>query len=337
MKAKTSPKTSQITISSLIILLLAALLLTGCGGGFFKGNSEPTTVEFQKGTRAISMSFMENAPPGLVYVGNEFGIGLSIKNEGAHDITGDATIEIVVPDQSAFHFKEGDEKQFSLTGKSLYIQEGESSVLFFPMQALCFPGYDGSRASILKNYTRKIKAMACYRYETGANVDVCIDARKYIRQVNEQSPCNMQDISLSGGQGGPVGVTRMSPKIIPIAENQVKLQLDITIEKVGGNDIRIFHPDLGGTCKKSLEYENQIVANVRMGDVPMICEPALLKLKQTGVTLSCTREVSTAAGTFMTPITVELAYQVYQGMIKSITVQPPGDDYNIDCNALRKD
>lgn len=316
----------------LVLFSVTFVLLAGCGGGFFKGNPNPPNLEYQKGTQGLSFVFLEEAPPRSVFVGNDFSVGMKVKNEGSFDITDGATMEIQVPDDSAFYFSEGEKKPVSLLGRSPYAPEGEESIIYFPVKALCFPGFDGSQASILKNYTAKIKAVACYPYETNANVDVCIDTRKFTRQVGEQLPCEMQQAHTSGGQGAPVAVTSVNPKVVPLKEGVVKLQLDLKIEKVGGDTVRIFHPDEGDDCK-ALEHENEVALEAIMGTTMLSCEPSLVKLKKSGVTVTCTRDVSTAMGTFTTPVDVNLRYRTQQGMMTTISVSPASDQ-KINCESL---
>ncbi|MBN1544552.1 hypothetical protein JW898_03770 [Candidatus Woesearchaeota archaeon] len=331
MNRKHTPTTQFL---SRMLILLILLMLSGCSGagGFFKGNTKTIeTYNFRQGTDALSMQFIEGMPPSQVFIGTDFSTGLKIKNMGAYDIDGNAELSISVPDASAFSFKQGNKEQFIMKGKSLYIKEGEENVIIFPMKALCFPGY---AEQIVRNYTRKIKATACYYYETTANADLCIDTRKFLRAEKEKPECQMRDMTLSGGQGGPVGVSRISPTVIPQSTEEVTVQLAISIDKLKGADHNIFHPDSGCTDPQQL---NRVQVSVEMGGEPLQCRPSEIQLKERqSVSMICEKKVNPSLGAFLSPVTVNMRYYVQQTQLKDITVEPPPLEYGntVNCAAL---
>jgi hypothetical protein len=313
--------------------MAALLLLAGCSkmGGFFKGKGTGTmeTYDFRKGTDGLEMQFVEGMPPKQLFVGADFTIGLRVKNKGAYDVTDRSELKISVPDDSAFRFSEGNLKRVALTGKSPYIKEGAEDVLLFPMTALCFPGYDGTMASIRTNYTPKIKASACYYYETTANADLCIDTMKYLRAANEKLVCMMKDVQLEGGQGGPVGLVSMSPNIIPQGENRTVFQLSLSIKKLKGKDVSIYHPE--SQC--NVEGQNKVQIEAELGGEPLRCEPSeIYLLERDAVATVCKKDVNAALGAFVTPVSVRMRYYVEQSMLKEINVEPPPG--GIDCSGL---
>ncbi len=306
------------------------MMVAGCGGSYQKGAGQIQAYNFRQGTQGLSMKFMEGMPPERVFVGSEFSIGLRIKNEGAFSIKDSAELRIIVPDETAFAFDEKKASQsFKLEGKSLYIKDGEEDIIMFPTKALCFPGYDGTRASIVKNYTRKLKVNACYHYETTANADVCIDTIKYKRQESLDKPaCQMKDVTFSGGQGGPVGVVKISPSIIPQSDDMTKLKLSISLKKLQGDDHTIYGPS--GGC--NVDNQNQAEIMVQMGNEILTCTPYNLKLRDEGATTECEKLVDPNAGAYITPITVTIRYYVEQNLLKQMTLEgPPG---GIDCVAI---
>ncbi len=339
MKTRTKrTKTTKITTITLLILSAMLLSLTGCKGGFFKGGGGDgiESYPFRSGTQGLSMKFIEGMPPDQLYIGTDFSTGVKMKNMGAYDVEGDAMLEINVPDPSAFLFREGNTKTITLRGKSLYIKEGEEAVMTFPMKALCFPGYTGTRDSIVTNYSRKIKAQACYYYETTANADVCIDTRKYLRTGKERPECEMQDVRLSGGQGGPVGVARISPTIIPKSETEYTVQLNIAVDKLQGVDHTIYAPDNNG-CQldPNNNRQNMVSLEVEMGGQMLDCNPSELQLKENkAVNTICRVQANPQLGAFISPITVNMKYYVQQMILRQIVVEPP-PGVNINCAALR--
>ncbi len=317
------------SIALVAVLALVLLMLVGCG--FQKGSgSDIESYDFRRGSDGISMKFAEGLPPDLLYIGTDFSTGLKLKNLGAYDVDTKATLKITMPDMTAFQFNDGNEQQVTLNGKSLYIREGEENMFIFPMKALCFPGYNGPDDFILKNYSRKMKASLCYYYETTANSDICIDTLHYMRQPHEKIECSMKDAALSGGQGGPVGVTRIAPQIIPQSAEEVLVQLSISFKKLKGSDHKIFNP--GKTCG-DLKGQNDVAIQVEMGGQPLTCEPSTIKLKdKDSVGTVCKRRVAVNMGAFSSPVTVNMRYQVQQSLLKQLTVQPPPG--GTDCSSL---
>jgi hypothetical protein len=310
-----------------------SLLLAGCGsgGGFFRGKTDTIpTYEFRKGTEGLAMKFVDGMPPPKVFVGTEFSTGLMVKNMGSYDITGDATLKITVPDDTAFQFQGSNPQTFALTGKSLYIKEGQEDIVLFPMKALCFPGYNGKQDAIVKNYTRKIKATACYYYQTTSNADLCIDTLKYKRQKSDKPPCKMQDLKLSGGQGGPVGVLSISPTLIPKSGKTSTVQIGISIKKLRGRDHRVFHP----TASCDVNEENKVRVEVELGKQKLKCAPAEVTIKEASpVSTICKLDVDNSLGAYKTPITVKMEYYIQQNLLKDLRVEPsPGGD---DCKAIK--
>ena len=309
---------STISVSLVLIAVSLMFLIAGCSGAFSKGKTATIkTYDFRKGTDGLVMEFIEGMPPSQLFIGTDFSTGVKMKNNGAYDITDRAALTISVPDESAFEFKEGSGTTFTLNGKSLYIKEGEEDIVMFPMRAMCFPGYE---EKIVTNYTRKIKASACYYYETVADADVCIDTQKFKRRTDEKLECKMQDVTLSGGQGGPVGVVSISPNIIPQSETEVTVQLGISINKLKDVDHIIYHPEKG--CV--IDGQNIVLIEAEMGGQPLQCEPSEIKLTaKTAVGTICRRVMDPSIGAFTTPIVVKMRYYVQQNVLREITVEPP--------------
>jgi hypothetical protein len=324
---KTKIKQTIVAVSIILTLLLA-----GCSnaGGFFKGSSQPMeTFKFRTGTDGLDMKFADGMPPAKVYIGTEFTIGIKVKNAGAYSIKDRANMRMTMPDPSVYMFKQGNDMPFTLDGKSLYVKDGAEDLVTFPVKAMCFQGYSGTRGSIVTNYTSKLKAIACYYYETTANADLCIDTRKFTRPESEKASCQMKDISLSGGQGGPVGVQGVALTIIPQSAESMLIQLGITIKKLKGSEYSIFHPEAG--C--GLAGQNNITVEVELGGERMECKPSTVQLKESGVSTICTKKINPKLGAYTSPLSVNMKYYVQQSVIKDINIEPPPG--GVDCNAIK--
>jgi len=325
--------TKKYTIKTSVIISTVLLLffLSGCGGGFIRGRGDQLqTYDFRSGSEGLMMQWIEGMPPEQVYIGTDFSTGIRVINTGAFDVTGDAEITLKVPDETAFQFKEGNTKIVTLRGRSLYTEEGEQDVMMFPMKALCFPGYE---SKVITNYTRKLKATACYYYETTANADLCVDTQKFLRQPHERPECEMRDVVLSGGQGGPVGVAKINPSIIPQSDEKVTLQLSLSFDKLQGIDTTIYSPD----TQCDVEGQNKILISAQMGGQPLACEPSMVELKERrAVGAVCKIDVDSNAGAYLTPISINMQYYVEQKLLRDLTVEPaPGEKPAGFCEAIK--
>ncbi|MFC1723478.1 hypothetical protein ACFL0V_05045 [Nanoarchaeota archaeon] len=320
----------RIMIIGLIIL---CLLIIGCGA---KKDGDIDSYDFRKGTQGLTMKFVDGMPPSTLFVGSQFSLGLNIKNDGAYNIMDMGDIRISVPDAEAFDFPEGKEQFFTLEGKSLYVKEGQEQVIGFPMNSKCIP-YGTYR----KNYTAKIQAIACYPYETVAQADICIDTMFYTRQKGQKGACEMKQVSLSGGQGGPVGVTSVpKPNILDSGE-KISVQISIPLKNLAGKGVSVFNPSV--TCE---DFRTKPEATKRMNEIefvatlagkPMKCRPAkILKLKQARDTgILCEIEVDKNAGAYTTPLMVHMKYHVLQKAIKEVKVSPPPEGGKaVDCQKM---
>ena len=321
----------------LLLVIISLTILSGCSGGFLRANPEQmVSYNFRSGTEGLRLEFIEGMPPRQLFIGTEFSTGVKVKNMGAYDLGQDSSITLSVPDMSAFRFQGGNVMPVQLRGKSLYLKEGEEDVLIFPMKALCFPGYTGTRDSIVKNYTRKIKASACYYYETVADADICVDTRKFLRQPHDKPECVMADSIMSGGQGGPVGLVRISPAIIPASSEETTVQLSISLDKLQGMDHTIFSEyNRGCDIIPQDNQQNMVGIEVTMGGKMVECEPSTVKLKEkSSVSAVCKTTIQSAQGAYVTPVTVTMKYYVQQNILRDMTVEPPPGQQDLNCAAI---
>ena len=68
------------------ILFMAILILLFSLGCRRQSGIDPGVIEYHKGTDGLKMEFVKNLPPDEIIEGNEFVIGLELRNKGAADI-----------------------------------------------------------------------------------------------------------------------------------------------------------------------------------------------------------------------------------------------------------
>ncbi len=328
MRNKKTNKNKRVMTIILALSMMTFLLITGCSKFFGGRGQDIPTYDFREGTQGISMSIMRGMPPDSMYSGTDFSLGIKVKNMGAYNIVDRAEMKISVPDAEAFKFTDSNTKYFMLEGKSQYLKEGQEDVLTFPMKSVCIP-----YGSFRKNYTAKLQAMACYYYETTAQQDICIDTLYYKRQKGDKKECDMRAYTLSGGQGGPVGVWSISqPQIIETGE-KTKVEISINIKKFAGKGVSVFNPNVA--CDDVTKI-NEAEIEVSLGGKKLTCKPAkTMKLKEKGSGIICSTYVDKNAGAYTTPLVIKMKYYILQKLIKEIKIQPPpGGREAADCQNM---
>lgn len=201
---KQRAKKRLLRISIIIIILISLIFLTSCK----KGGSSPRIVDYRTGTRGISMKFLPNAPPTRVYEGNNFNIMVDIENLGAYpkESTGGTFEGYLIfsgPTDAAVNVGSREKSiPADLPGRSYSFPNGGKTTVTFEDPSVEVPG-DAER------YTAPILMTACYKYQTLASPTICIDPNPY-NTVESVKACTVREnVPLSGGQGGPVVVSRI--------------------------------------------------------------------------------------------------------------------------------
>jgi hypothetical protein len=225
-----------------IFLALLALLLviSGCDinivGVGNRGKAE--IPEVYAGTEALTMRFMENAPPDKVVSGSDISISLLIKNRGATNIAktrgvvrltlNDAYLTLSNNEAAVKNFAELEDKET----KALFGRETQSSggsdLMKFNIKV-----NDLTKEDYKENPKTTVLATVCYPYKTVLATPVCIDQNPYSAS---SKACEMKDISLSGGQGAPVAVTRIEQSFAFRNERLIP-QFKIFVGNVGNGEV----------------------------------------------------------------------------------------------------
>ncbi len=196
----------KINVFSLFVVIISFLFITGCSAM----NSSSSTTYTRTGTDGIVMSFMQNAPPSEIYVDssgdNEFEASIELKNKGAYPKEGGTLagkIYIGGFDLSVISgsWDAGDSLPDDLLGKNSLFPEGGYSIKSYMDNDVNFPFES-------ENYEPTIQVTACYNYETRATPLICVDPNPTSTTIKNKV-CTIKDTTLSGGQGAPVGITKI--------------------------------------------------------------------------------------------------------------------------------
>ncbi len=278
---------------TIIIALLLVAVAAGCngigGGGSSSGGKVPFSYEgIHSGIEGIKLEFLANAPPAELLapfkgsIDYPFKIGVKVSNKGAADVENGVLVLTVEED-----YLQLDEfrKPISLKGKEIFNPLGDSSIELFGGVTKKF------REGQADKYKATILATACYKYNTEAKQNMCIDTDLFDTK-SKQKICSIKDITLSS-QGAPVAVTKIETKIFPEGSGSgvayVKPQYVIHIKNVGMGEIINPEADMASACSSELVASrdseafkniwNIVSVSASLSEKELVCFPNPIKLR----------------------------------------------------------
>lgn len=283
-----------------IVLLMVFLLVisVGCqniGRNVNQRERDETGQTVYRGTQGLTMNFIKNNPPQILYTTTPLSIILEMKNEGASDIrNGRLFISGIDP-----RIVKLDDytKTFNVEGKSKFNLFGGFETVDFKSQAISLPG--GTDI-----YKPTLLASACYEYKTQASPLVCVDPDPY--SALEKEACEVRDIGEAGGQGAPLAVTRIEEEAIP---GRVNFRIHVAnqgqgvvVDKQGYSMNR---------CPSELQHSDLDTVNYRvtMAGEGGVCKPDnTIKLANGQGTIFCTFDNLPSGAAYQTILNIELTY-----------------------------
>jgi len=265
------------------ILLIVILMSSGCGLIRRAPTTEPKVVDYHKGTGGVEMNFVKNLPPKEIIEGSSFAMSLELKNMGAYDIE-DGRITISGFDRRFVTITPVD-IYFSMEGRQAGFPEGGYEIVNFDAQT------EGS-LDIEKEVKIPFRAIATYRYQTEAGIDICINPNIYNFNKKTSPVCEPGEVKTSGGQGAPVVVTKVVESFTP-SGNTMKINFIISIANKGEGNV----------------VGSVLVNEVRLANVPISCAQDSTELKEKEESnIICSAEISLDQGAYISPLLVRLDY-----------------------------
>lgn len=328
------------TYLGILILFLAILLVSGCT----TQKKETTTAvdNVYQGTQGVVISFLENSLPSKLYVTSgqtSLPVALKIENKGAtlvHAGQLDIFFEGFDPNYiggysglggTGIHFNPDED----LEGKTRYNQYGGSTIKSISdyQTIIRLPPE-------LNEYSPNFGVSWIYDYKTVASSTVCIDPKPYELSPIDK-PCKVSDISFSGGQGAPVGVTKIV--VTPIGSSSTnygytsgsKTNFMIYIRNLGTGTILNTHAPSPGAITQAMsnkigalnmrKYTVTVGGSGSYGYSQITCQPEVLQFYSPGTDaiLQCTFPTPYGINNaYETVIQVELEYSYYDSISKKI-------------------
>lgn len=245
------------------ILIVNLLVLAGCQRGPSVQNIKE---DYHTGTEGIEINFLANAPPSRVYEGDNIDIAVELKNKGAYpegkNLIGKLELSGFDPSSIRGSWDGGNSMPISLEGKNQGTPEGGYAIMTYKDRAGVHVPFDADY------YDANILVHSCYKYETTADAMVCIDPDPY-KVVEERKVCNIGDISLGGGQGAPIEVTKVEEEV-----GSDKIYFRIYISNSGGGSVMLTGAYNDCPFKNELEDLDKVTAKIKLPyDASPDCSP----------------------------------------------------------------
>lgn len=304
-----------------LLVLFVAVLFVGCSGRV-PGGDEPRDTEailreVQTGTQGVGVSLVDNYPPPVIYDENELIAVVEVQNKGNHNLNQqDCFVQITGFDPSIIRGDFATVRSCAdtleiLDGKNVYNTKGGMNQLEFSSSNIQLPDN-------VFEYQPRLNVVTCYNYQTNANPSVCVDPLLY-QVTEEQRTCKPQDVSMGGGQGGPVGVSYVG---VDMVGN--KAIFEVTVQNFGTGRVLNPNADIRSCAQTALEYRDldKVEYAVQMSAGNLIdCKPrdGVVRLDKNKGKIVCSFEVPNGAA-FETPLQVQLSYSYIDSFMKQIKV-----------------
>jgi hypothetical protein len=278
---------------------------------------ERAPEDIYKGTKGIELNFIKDFPPPKIYDTSVLSLITEVRNQGTADATGKCFLHLSGFDDRIVQIFNKVQPCGMVEGKSPLNPEGGFDTIEFTTDRVWLPeGTD--------SYKPKFVLTACYDYETISNPVVCIDPNLYSVQPVEQA-CRVQDVATAGGQGAPVGVTRVD---VDMMKNKALFKIHIA-NQGGGKVLRSGIAKTGygpNSCPFNLDYNdlNIVEYDVDMRGASLIkCSPELagprVRLVNDKATIYCTFSIA-GQYAFTTPLNIRLNYGYMDSVSKDVEI-----------------
>ena len=302
-----------------ILMLFAALsvlVLAGCVPGLLTRQTGISAPETRTGTQALEMRFIENAPPATVYVNSSFVAAIELWNKGSYDLLDGVYTISYDKNYLGLSRESGDIPE--LAGKSIANILGEKRILSIDATAKELP-------SQMERISLPIVLNACYSYASVANPSVCIDTDVYSEIPQAKKACTVKSVSLGSGQGAPVVISSVEPKMLAATERLIRPEFTITIRNAARGIVvsknRIYEACTPG----AIPYEEFNVADLKviLSTSQLKCRPDNVRFTNGQATVICSLEqgIDRRAGTYAAPLYIELNYGYASSVAKTFELK----------------
>jgi len=307
-------------IKKILIMAFLIVFVVGCTGS--NGDDAKIEKELLKGTKGVVLDVFSNQVPDEIYEGELLNYVVKVENKGPYSASG---VVLVSVEKGFMEFGKGTNKNFitksiSLEGKTVFNTFDDFQIIDDIM-------INVEELDPLSAYHDSVILTSfCYDYKGIAIADVCIDTDPHDIRPKEKACKAQSSISLSKGQGGPVVIESVEPKML-IDGSSVRPQFMINVANVGKGTV-ISSGSTGKVCNSgglSTDIYNAIkIDSVSLGtDSGFTCIPNELVLRKERDSITCTAKspISNDRGAFQSPLEIQISYGYFESISKDIKIK----------------
>jgi hypothetical protein len=299
-----------------IFLIIAVLALLVLGAQQQGCNQKQTGPSFN--TTALSLSFVENAPPNSVNLGTPFQIYMKAENQGNYPIeAGTAKFYLSGLGNNLRNFSPIVQNQEKLAEKTSQ-QDGGFEIIRFAEAA-------EPAIAITNPFNFTMHVDACYTYSTSTQASICIG------QVDGSCIISSEKIITGANTNAPIQITSLTESV-----QGNRLFISFLIENKGNGQVyysdfdcdKFFGQDSSDSVREKLKRD-QVQIYVDPGNEDIKCNlqnpsgeeaEGTMGLALVGRKITCSKIVGQQ--TYPTIIKMNLIYKYVNGISKPMTILP---------------
>ncbi len=295
-----------------VLGIIVLLLLTGCPGVQLGKPKEQAALvdDAHRGFKGVTINFIKNQPPDIVFTGSPLDIVVELRNEGATPVVG-GTLYLSGYDPRLFNIQPR-EKRFDLEERTKFNTLGGYDTVTFSSGTIYLP--QGT-----ESLDQTFLASVCYNYRTEARIPVCVDPNPI--SVLEAEACRVTNPVVGGGQGGPVAVTAVREDAAP-----GKVGFLVTITNQGDGTV-VDQLSLG-KCPAELKFNDvdTVAYSATLSGLGGDCKPVQkTRLANKQGTIHCTFNLAdTTSPAYQTILELNLDYGYLSQKSKKVKIKSLG-------------
>ncbi len=304
--------------TKIILLIILLFIIAGCDSG-----NEQISRDLYQGTQGVMIDVFDL--PREVNENENIPLVVKVENKGPYESSG----YLVVSTEGDYMGVKGYDNHvsvaFQLKGKTIMNDIDDFEIFNIPLYAKNLDPLSEVHDTYLTMYT-------CYGYKGLAYADVCVDPDPYDVGDAEKA-CKVQtSISLSEGQGGPVVIDRIEPKML-IEGDIIRPQFKIYIQNRGRGTV-IQKNSLAQVCSKdsldvttynTLSLSEVEISGRKLSAGQIECIPRVLQLKKEQDFVTCT--INSGSGisrnmlAYESPLKIQIDYGYTESITKEISIK----------------
>jgi hypothetical protein len=297
------------------VVIVLSLFLASCNrvpAGENPMETSAALAQAQSGIEGLKASFVTGYPPAKIYDINDFVAIVELENKGNYDLSAyDCYLQITGFDSNIIRGINYVQSCGDIDGKDVYNLDGGYNQIEYESTNIDLPAG-------MYEYTPNLNLVMCYKYQTKANPEVCVDPLFY-QVTSEQKACTPMNVMMGGGQGAPVSVSYVGVEMT--GDTAI---FEISIKNSGNGRVLSPYSDIINCGESVLDYDDldKVTYNVDMTGGSLVqCTPSdwTVRMNNGAGKIICSFSINEAMA-YETPLMITLDYNYIENIQKNIQI-----------------